>query len=251
MLCSATTVWNRSQPRNSRSIQAKKHVGKGLFCTAKPPKAEDIENESVHHQRAHVRNIQQFLCADEQCQKFSLIHSMDDKAYVRPGTSEGLEKTRRVKILNLASEGAKQLPKYDWPEKLVYQTPSAHRVMHKQVIDIDSKKRVVVEEDHHFVVIRPKAIIDSSGTTWASEIVRLRILTPDIFELPNERTVPEINRSYIAYLHAAAFLYFDMTESEDIKKITSLETCPHRKYELERLTHYLLEVQQAAVQFDM
>ena len=33
---SATTVWHRSAPRNKRSIQAKRHKFKGLFCTKKP-----------------------------------------------------------------------------------------------------------------------------------------------------------------------------------------------------------------------
>lgn len=118
-LKSATTVWNRSRPRNVRSIQAKLHVGKGLFCTSKPPKAEDKDNESTHHQRAHVKNIKQFLFKDADTAKYALLHSMDDKAYIRPGTSEGCEKTRRVRILNLVDEGAKHLPKYDWPESLV------------------------------------------------------------------------------------------------------------------------------------
>jgi hypothetical protein len=54
---SGTTVYNRCKPRSSRSIQAKRHRGKGLFCTKKPPKAEDVDNESAHFQRAHVKNV--------------------------------------------------------------------------------------------------------------------------------------------------------------------------------------------------
>ena len=52
---SATTVYNRGRPRNKRSIQAKNHLGMGLFCTKKPPKAESNENELTHHQRAHKK----------------------------------------------------------------------------------------------------------------------------------------------------------------------------------------------------
>ncbi len=62
---------------------------------------------------------------------FALGHSMDDKAYVRPGTSEGFSNSRRLKILTLAGDGAHHLPKNNWPEKLVYQTPAAHRIMTK------------------------------------------------------------------------------------------------------------------------
>lgn len=51
---SAITAWNRSKPRNLRSLQSKRHKGSGLFCTKKPPKAQDENNENTHYQRAHV-----------------------------------------------------------------------------------------------------------------------------------------------------------------------------------------------------
>ena len=53
---SATTVTNRGKPKNVRSIAAKTHVGKWLWCTKKPPKTEDHDTVSTHHQRAHVLN---------------------------------------------------------------------------------------------------------------------------------------------------------------------------------------------------
>ena len=92
---SSVTAWNRSKPRNIRSIQAKRHKGKMLFCTRKPPKTEDNSNESTHDQRAHKKNVVRKLFSknvgDER--KYSFARSIDDKAYVRPGTSESFEKT--------------------------------------------------------------------------------------------------------------------------------------------------------------
>ena len=38
LLRSTTTLYNRSKPRNSRSLQSKKHLGKGLWCSKKPPR---------------------------------------------------------------------------------------------------------------------------------------------------------------------------------------------------------------------
>ena len=58
---SATTVYNRSRKHKIRSVQSKRHVGMGLFCTKKPPKTEDNENDLTHHQRSHKRNIMDFL----------------------------------------------------------------------------------------------------------------------------------------------------------------------------------------------
>ena len=70
---------------------------------------------------------------DQRLQKIHhlpVLRSRDDKAYVRPGTSEGFEKVRNLKTLQLSDlERAKKLPKYDWPEKLMYVTPGSHRIM--------------------------------------------------------------------------------------------------------------------------
>ena len=41
LLKSVTAVYNRSRPKNIRSAEARNHIGLGLFCCKKPPKAED------------------------------------------------------------------------------------------------------------------------------------------------------------------------------------------------------------------
>ena len=46
---SATTVYNRGRPQNKRSIQAKSHLGIGLFCTKKSPKTEVNDNELTYN----------------------------------------------------------------------------------------------------------------------------------------------------------------------------------------------------------
>lgn len=191
LIRSATTIWNRSRPRNMRSQQARKHTGKGLFCTKKPPKTEDISTETTHHQRAHVKNVQRFLFSSKTSneRKFCFACSSDDKAYLRPGTSEGFEKTRNVRILTLTNEGARQLPKYDWPERMMYQTPATHRILNKEGVEVDGKEKLISSGDKHIVIVRPKQIVDSSGTTWANETHRLRCLFPDDFEVKREVTI--------------------------------------------------------------
>ena len=64
MIKSATTVYNRCKPKNRRSLQTKKHIGKGLMCFKKPPKAEDKDNENTHYQRAHVKNVKMALFSE-------------------------------------------------------------------------------------------------------------------------------------------------------------------------------------------
>ena len=99
-----------------------------------PPKAEDIDNENTHYQRAHLKNVKFSFFGQESAGNSHLcfMRSIVDKAYLRPGTSEGFQNTRNQKILTLTDvEEANQLPKYDWPEKLVYQTPGSHRILTK------------------------------------------------------------------------------------------------------------------------
>ena len=52
---------------------------------------------------------------------FSLLHSIEDKPYIRPSTSEGFSGKRNQITLTLSDiKKAGKLPKYDRPEKLMY-----------------------------------------------------------------------------------------------------------------------------------
>lgn len=57
LIKSATTVLNRARPRNVRSIAARAHKGKWLFCAKKPPKRENNENVCTKQQRTQFTSI--------------------------------------------------------------------------------------------------------------------------------------------------------------------------------------------------
>jgi hypothetical protein len=58
------------------------------------------------------------------------------------------------------------LQKYDWPERLVYQTPAAHRIIEKEgVIMDDGSQKLITKNELHVVVVRPKAYVSSTGTS--------------------------------------------------------------------------------------
>ncbi len=88
---SATTVYNRAQPRNRRSIQAQKHLGLGLFCSKKPPKLQENDNLLTHYQRVFKKGILMKQCHESNGDGllYNLFISRDDKAYICPGTSTG------------------------------------------------------------------------------------------------------------------------------------------------------------------
>jgi hypothetical protein len=234
---SATTVYNRSRPRNIKSRQAKLHRGKGLFCSKKPPKAEDLDNENTHYQRAHVKHLKMALFSADS-QKFSIAESIDDKCYLRPGTSEGFRNTKAGSILTLTdSTKARKLPKYDWPEKLVYVTPGTHRVFKKE-LDSATGNLITVQDDH-FVYVRPKAFVGSSGSVWASESLELVESNPMSFSVEGTGD-PDMPSKVVTFGRKTNHLlkqYIDMTMAEDIAKVKPDASCQHRQYECKRAKH--------------
>ena len=110
-LKAVSTVLARGKSKRTSSIQARRHLGQSLFCCKKPPKTEDSETELTHHQRAHVRNAVEDYCYKDEDRKYALIKRIDDKAYVRPGTSVGLRDVKRGAIYQPShSEMARKLP---------------------------------------------------------------------------------------------------------------------------------------------
>lgn len=159
---SATSVWNRSRPRNKRSRQAKCHTGNGLFCTKKPPKTADSDNENIHHQRAHGQHALRFLFSEDMShvRPYCFARSKDDKAYVTPGTSEGFARARNVRILTpAAARKARSLPKYDWLEPSMYQTPATHRILHRMGTSVDGKEKIVQMATSTMCSLAPKVRI--------------------------------------------------------------------------------------------
>ena len=84
-------MYNRARPKNIRSIQAKNHLGIGLFCSKKPPKLEENDNALTHYQYAFKKNILLRQCDETNGEglKFDLFLSRDNKAYIFPGTGTG------------------------------------------------------------------------------------------------------------------------------------------------------------------
>jgi hypothetical protein len=167
---------------------------------------------------------------------YSLLHSIDDKAYIRPGTSEGFSSVRNQKILTLSDANkAKKLPKYHWPEKQVYQTPGSHRVMTKESVkDKDGCEKLINCVDHHTVFVRPKAIIGSSDTIWASEMVKLRQDNPSIFQI-DEKILgfPKYTASFnscCSMIHDYSYQYYDMTTEEDLEKLVTEVDNENQRY---------------------
>ncbi len=141
---SNTTIWNRSKPSNKYVFKQKIIKDRDyLFCTRKPYKGEDKDNENTHHQHTFVNTMKRYFFSEKMAElwPFCLMSSIDDIAYLRPGTSEGFRNVRNGRILMpSAVEKMKNLPKYDWPIKAVYITPSTHHFIHRKGSTIGDKE---------------------------------------------------------------------------------------------------------------
>ena len=113
-----------------------------------------------------------------------LFKSKDDAHYVAPGTKEGFDRARQKRIYCPADIDKRHgIPKYDFPDSTLYQTPGSHRILQKLPVAVDDG---IAEEklardpdwDFHHVYIRPKITQDSSGLTWASEDLDLIVKEP-------------------------------------------------------------------------
>ena len=103
LLKSVSSITTRARATNKSSRQAKRHLGKGLWCSKKPPKTEDRGNECTHHQKKQVQLAkEEFFSSDNAFG--SLCINMDDKAYLRPETSEGAKGARQQTILQPSDE---------------------------------------------------------------------------------------------------------------------------------------------------
>lgn len=252
-LKAVSTVLARGKPKRISSIQSKRHLGQSLFCCKKPPKTEDSETELTHHQRAHVKNAVEHFCYDLDDRKHTVIKSMDDKAYVRPGTSVGFRDVKKSGIFQPSDpQAARQLPKYDWVVKEVYVTPATHRVFTKEPRVVGEKQAYVMSEDDSFVFMRPKAQVGSSGTVWSSEDYEIRSDRPDLYEVSGSGSSYSMTfRGFCSMVQAKINHFIVSTTEEDITSISKDKDCSFRSFEEKRILNATEYLERAGAKCDL
>ena len=153
--------------------------------------------------------------------------SIDDKAYLCPATSTGMRGAKNQKIFQTCDEiKARKLPKYDFPVSMVNVTPATHRFMTKQLRNVDGKIETEIMDDACYVFARPKFFQGSSGRTWASEFIHIRIEAPHKFEVHSDDScsVPETSKTsrsiYITIKDSLSY-YMDSSHKDDILNLGS------------------------------
>ena len=231
---SSSTVYNRMKPVNKRHIQAKKHIGKGLFCVRKPPKSESNDRIHTKYQRAHIKRTITHLIDSSKFPKMCLVVSTDDKAYVKAEGSDALDK-KSFQSCNESNAG--KLPKYDFANAQLHITPGSHRFIDYKTNHVDGKIVLETVEDESVCVMRPKYYVGSSGSVWASEEFRLRCEKPYLYEEPDDRNHHFGFTGGCAQVQMKLCHYLDSLEYEDIARITNNMDCKFAEYERLRLNN--------------
>ncbi len=88
--CETVRSWGKS--RNKRSNQPKQHRTRNLWSFVRSQ--ENLKNDhiNIHYNRAHIKNHTQFSYGGSVNSNLVVRRAMDDKAYIRCGTSEGFSR---------------------------------------------------------------------------------------------------------------------------------------------------------------
>ena len=122
------------------------------------------------------------MFADDQKQH-SLLISVDEKSYLRPGTDVGVGDTKAGVIYYVSEpEQQKQLPLHDLNHPEVNQTPASFRFIKQHIEKIEEKDELDSDHDQSVVIIRPTYYIGSCGSVWASDYMRLSREVPTLFQ---------------------------------------------------------------------
>ncbi|CAB4016336.1 RNA-directed DNA polymerase from transposon X-element [Paramuricea clavata] len=101
-----------------------------------------------------------------------------------------------------------------------YVTPRTHRVMSKEVININEKEEIRLINDTTFVFARSKHFVGSSDTVWASEFMSIRTEEPQLFEAAEQQNYQTKRFRALMYnLKDNVLLYSDATDMKDMENV--------------------------------
>ena len=254
-----STARRRLAPRRKTSLVAKSNIGKCLISVAVPPRTGDSTNENTQFARKLRNNLEKCLFSkakflnevrDIQSSSKVFFQSKDDAHYVASKTKEGFDRARQKKIYCQADvEKRHGVPKYDFPDSTLYQTPGSHRILQKSSINIGQDKEKLARDpdrDHHHVYMCPKITQDSSGLTCSSEDVDLIIKEPFLSsaELEDDCNISKEQFSCLRGIQLGIKLFRMMQNSEDEKFLDYNSVRVDNLYEKLKMYHAELEVWQ-------
>lgn len=185
LIRSRETVRSWGKPRNKRSRQAMQHRGEGLWKTRRSEKKLSDRHVNIHYNRAHIKNYTRLIFKnDSPYRKFAVRRAMDDKAYLRCGTSEGFSRPIHTPF-QISSESLQfKLPSSDYPQDSGYVSPGVILLVNNmKEVPYNGTDKFVREDVTVTVTCKPKKFYPSSATNWFNDLYSVRYSFPEEHEL--------------------------------------------------------------------
>ena len=153
------------KPRNKRSKQAKQHRRRGLWKCKRSEKKRSEQHVNIHYNRAHVKNYTRLLFKNGSLfKKFAVRRAIDDKAYLRCGTSEGLSRPLHTPV-QLSGENLQfKLPSSHYPQECGYVSPRVILLVNDmKEVSYKDRDRYAKEDVTVTVTCKPKLVYPSTA----------------------------------------------------------------------------------------
>lgn len=180
-----------------------------------------------------------------------LVVSMDDKAYLRPGTDVGARNTKAGVIYDVCDPNEqKKLKQHDFNNPEVNKTPASFRLIKQHIENIQEKDELMSNQDQSLVIIRPKYFIGSGGSLWASDYMRLSYEVPKLFQESPQNTSLSIELQRLAICSYDVVYYLtDLTMEEDVMRVKTERGCKYFCYEQEQLISFQNQISYITIQY--
>ena len=185
LIKSLETVRSWGKPKNKRSRQAQQHRGRGLWKSKRAEKERADRHVNIHFNRAHVKNYTRLIFKkNSPYKRFSVRRAMDDKAYLRCGTSEGFGRPTNTPV-QLSGENLQfKLPSSDYPQECGYVSPGVILLVNKmKEVEYNETDRYVKDDVTVTVTCKPKLVYPSTATNWFNDLYRIRYLCSEEHEV--------------------------------------------------------------------
>lgn len=230
---SKETVRSWGKCRNKRYRQAEQHRGQNLWAHLRPQKKHHQRHINVHYNRAHVKNYTRFAFANSSPvhgKSLVIRRAIDDKAYVRCGTSEGFSRPLHTPVqLNTGPDSQFKLPSADYPDPVGYVAPGVILMVNDmKEVEYKGRDKFVPGDVTVSVTCKPKHIYPSSATNWANDLFANRYIFRNEHEMPLEGVSEtavlgnfslEESLPYLIAMRDSVFQFELMTIEEDYERV--------------------------------
>ena len=260
VVLSKETVRSWGKCRNKRSRQSKQHRGLNLWAHLRAEKKQQNKHINIHYNRAHIKNYTRFAFG-----RSSVVHgknlvirrAIDDKAYIRCGTSEGFCRPLHTPVqINTDPNSQFKLPTADYPDPVGYVSPGVILLVNNmKETEHKGSDKFVSDGVSIYVNCKPKHVYPSTATNWSNDLFLARYRFQYEHEMSFDGNSCNLNKEclveispYLVAVRDSIFQFELMTIKEDYEK--AAQGGDHLSRELLRVNTLLKRLGVAVSKFE-